>query len=119
MKEYNSIVRTKTVYGNIKEPHKMYKKIEFMTFKKATSKMPNRYYSDDSVFAIYPYKWYDIRWIYQIPSYWVLLRIFRNSEAKISKQMHNNTSTITLIIEMLLATKPTIELIKLIITFKI
>ena len=115
MKNHNSIVRTKTIFGSEREPNKMYQKIEFMTFEKAKRKFPNRFYKTDSVFEIYPYEWYDIRWIYQIPAYWLLLRIFRISEAKISKAMHNTASTATLIIEIFASIKPLIELKKLII----
>ena len=116
MKKSNSIVRTKTIYGNNRNPDEMYYEIDFMTFSRYMLKKNPDYIIPDYKFELYPYKWYDISWIYQIPSYWLLLRIFRNSEAKINKQIHNKASIITLIIEILLATKPIIELTKIFIT---
>ena len=115
MKKSNSIIRTKTTYGNKKFPEKMHYEIDFMTFSKYISKLNPDYKFIDHKFEIYPYKQYDIRWIYEIPSYWLLLRIFRNSPAKINRQTHSKMSTITLISEILLIIKPTIELIKFII----
>jgi len=116
MKKSNSIVRTITINGNLNNPNEMYYEIDFMTFSKYVFKINNDYFILDYQFKLHPYKWYDLRWIYQITSYWLLLRIFRNSETKINKQIHNKASTITLITEMLLVIKPTIELIKFFIT---
>ena len=115
MKKSDKIVRTKTTYGSEKKSEEMYYEFDFMTFSKYVSKKNGYTYADYN-FELYPYKWYDIRWVYQIPSYWLLLRIFRNSPDRINRQTHKKTSTITLIIEMLLATKPIIEFIKLFIT---
>ena len=112
MNKSNKIVRTKTTYGSEKKPNEMYYEIDFMTFDKYVSKNNPQYTFTDYKFELYPYKWYDIKWIYQIPSYWLLLRIFRNSPERINRQTHKKTSTITLIIEMLLAIKPVIEFIK-------
>ena len=105
----NKIVRTITTENTNEFKHYF---IDFMTFEKFVYEKQNGYTWLNHTFEIYPYKWFDLRWIYEIPSYWLLLRIFRNSEAKINKQIHNKASIITLITEMLLATKPTIELIK-------
>lgn len=113
MNKANKIVRTKTTNGSKKKPEEMYYEIDFMTFEKYIGKSKYGYTYADYEFELYPYKWYDIRWIYQIPSYWLLLRIFRNSPERINRQTHKKTSTITLIIEMLLAIKPVIEFIKL------
>ncbi|MFV7236012.1 hypothetical protein [Flavobacterium sp. ZB4R12] len=113
MRKHNSIVRTKTTFGSSKKPNEMYCKIEFMTLEKAVRKLPNRFYTTDEKFEIYPYKHYDLRWLYEIPAYWFLLRILRRSESSISRQMHNRTSTTVLLLEILSITKPTIELIKL------
>lgn len=109
MRNAKEIVRTITTES--KGEYKHYY-IEFMTFEKFVSNKENGYTWYNHTFEIYPYKWFDLRWIYEIPSYWFLLRIFRNSEAKINKQTHNKASIITLITEMLLATKPIIELTK-------
>lgn len=113
MKKYNSIVRVKTIYGSSNKPNEMYQKIEFMTFQKAVSKLNPRFYSTNEKFEIYPYKWYDIRFIYEIPAYWFLFRILRKSESNITRQMHNTTSAVVLIAEILSILKPTIEIIKL------
>ena len=115
MKKSNPIVRTIIINGSDKKPNEMYCEINFMTFSSYISKANNYFKFKDYEFKLYPYKWYDLRWIYQIPSYWLLLRIFRNSEAKISKQRHRITSIITLITEILLLIKPTINLIESII----
>lgn len=113
MNKANKIVRTKTIIGSEKKPKEMYYEIDFMTFKKYIGKINPQYVFAHHKFELYPYKWYDIRWVYQIPSYWLLLRIFRNSPERISKQIHSKISTATLITEILLATKPIIEFIKL------
>lgn len=113
MKKHNSIVRVKTTYGSLNKPNEMYEKIDFMTFEKAVSKLNPRFYTTNEKFEIYTYKWYDIRWIYEIPAYWFLFRILRKSESNISRQMHNRTSTIVLVAELLSIAKPTIELVKL------
>lgn len=116
MENSNSIVRTKTIYGNNSNPSEMYYEIDFMTFSKYILKKNPDFILLDYKFELYPYKWYDLRWIYQIPSYWLILRVFRISEDKINKQIHNKVSTITLITEMLLAIKSIIELTKIFIT---
>lgn len=112
MKNHDSIVRTKTIFGNLKEPNKMYQKIEFMTFKKATTKMSNKFYSDDSVFEIFSYKWYDIRWTYQIPSYWLLLKVLRINEHNISMAKHKAMSITVLMTEIVTIIKSVKEAIK-------
>jgi len=112
MNKSNKIVRTKQIFGSKKKPNDMYYEIEFMTFRKYIGKINPMYKLMDYKIELYPYKWYDLRWIYQIPSYWLLLRIFRNSPERINKQTHNKTSTITLITEILLLIKPVIEFIK-------
>ena len=114
MKKSNSIVRVITIYNKNKD--NTHYEIDFMTYKKALYFINDRIGFKDVEKKIYPFKWYDIRYLYQIPAYWLLLRAFRNSEDKISKQRHNAVSTITLITEMLLAIKPIIEFVKLFIS---
>lgn len=113
MRKSNSIVRTITFKGDKNVPNEMHYQIEFMTFKKALLKINPRIQYMDVHTELYPYKWFDLRYIYQIPSYWLLLRIFRNSEDKISRQIHRKTSTITLITEILLFITSIIEIIKI------
>lgn len=113
MKEANKIVRTITTEN--KGEHKYYF-IDFMTFENFVSKKQSGYTWENHSFELHPYKWYDLRWIYQIPAYYILLRAFRNSPERINKQMHKRTSIATLITEILLATKAIIEFIKLFIT---
>ena len=112
MKKYNSIVRTKKTFGNLKEPEKMFYKIEFMTFQNAVNKLNARFVSPDEFFEIYPYKWYDLRWIYEIPAYWILFRILRTKEHNISTAKHKAMSITVLITEILAVIKPIKELIK-------
>ena len=90
MKNKNSIVRTKTI-------HKEYYEIEFMTYKKYI--LRSKYIFLDTKFILHHYKWYDRRPLFQIPSYWLLLKLRRNNE-KISRQKHKVASTITLLVEI-------------------
>lgn len=113
MRKSNSIVRTITLYGEKKSTNEMHYQIEFMTFKKALSKINPRVQYIDSHTELYPYKWFDLRYIYQIPAYWLLLRIFRISEDKISKQTHRRTSIITLMSEILILVKLIFEIVKI------
>ncbi|SHJ26700.1 hypothetical protein SAMN04488096_1273 [Mesonia phycicola] len=117
MNKSNKIVRTKTTHGNKNKPLEVYYEIEFMTFSNYISKLNPDIILTDYKFEIYPYKWYDLRWIYEIPAYWLLLRIFRNSPERINKQTHNKISKITLITEILVMTTSIIELIKLFISY--
>ncbi|ANH61034.1 hypothetical protein NV36_01990 [Dokdonia donghaensis DSW-1] len=68
MHKSNTIVRTKTTNGNNRNIDEMYYDIEFMTFVNYLSKKHGYTYQDYK-FELYPYKWYDLRWIYQIPAY--------------------------------------------------
>jgi hypothetical protein len=113
MRKSNSIVRTITINGNPNNPKEMHYKIDFMTFSKALSKENPHYKFMHQTFKIYPYKWYDIRWIYEIPSYWFLLRVFRIDEHKISTAKHNVMSITVLITEILTTIKSVKELINL------
>jgi hypothetical protein len=112
MKKSNSIVRTITINGSPKDPNEMHYEIDFMTLSNALSKKNPGYKIINKTFKIHPYKWYDIRWIYQIPSYWFLLRIFRIDENKISTAKHNVMSIIVLLTEILTMMKSLKELIK-------
>ena len=87
MNKSSKIVRTKTTNGSEKKPNEMCYEINFMTFSKYVSKLRPDLIIMDYKFKLYPYKWYDIRWIYQIPSYWLLLRIFRNSPERITSSL--------------------------------
>lgn len=77
MKKSKSIVRTRTTFGKSKNPNEMYYKIDFMTFEKAIRKTNNRFYTTDEKFEIYSYKWYDLRWTYEMPYYWFLLSVLK------------------------------------------
>lgn len=46
--------------------------IDFMTFEKYDAKSYYKFL--EANIELYPYKWYDILRIYQIPSYWFLLK---------------------------------------------
>lgn len=111
MRKSNSIVRTITIIGNQKRPNEMHYKIDFMTFSKALLKENQPFIIIDEKFKIYPYKWYDIRWVYEIPSYWFLLRVLRINEHKISVAKHNAMSITVLITEILTIIKLIKELI--------
>lgn len=113
MNKGSKIVRTKTIIGNKNNPSEMYYQIDFMIFSKYILKKNDGFKFYNQIFELYPYKWFDLRWVFEIISYWLLLRIFRNSPERISRQMHNKTSTATLIIEILLTTKLVIEIAKL------
>ncbi|MFT6066664.1 MAG: hypothetical protein ACJAQX_002560 [Polaribacter sp.] len=115
MNKSGKIVRTKTTTGNKNKPNEMYYEIDFITFKEYVSKLGKHnafIYEGKPQFDLYPYKWYDFRKFYQIPAYWFLLRIFRNSPERINKQTHNKASIITLITEILFLIKPVVEFIE-------
>lgn len=113
MENTNSIVRTKTTHGNINEKSKMYYQIHFMTFEKYIDK--SEFIYPNHKFELYPYKWYDLRWIYQKPSYWLLLKLFRKNLTKINTKNHKRTSIILLIIEILSFIMSSVLFIKVII----
>jgi hypothetical protein len=46
----------------------MYRKIEFMTFEKAVDKLNPFFVSSNEKFEIFPYKWYDLKWLYELPA---------------------------------------------------
>jgi len=89
----------------------MHYEIDFMTFSKYLQK--NEYTYPDYKFELFPYKWYDLRWIFQKPAYWLLLKVFKKSENKITRKTHNQASIITLLIELAIAIKLILEIIKL------
>jgi hypothetical protein len=115
MKKSNSIVRIITIHKNKINTTETHYEIDFMTFKKALSKVNPIYEFKDVKTEFYPYEWFDLRWVYEIPSYWLLLRIFRISEAKLTKQTHKTASISVLISEIIVAIKSSKELIKVII----
>ena len=106
MKHKNSIVRVKTIYRN--ESGDYYEN-KLMTFEKYVSKKEYTFYGEKT--EIHPYKWYELNKFYEIPSYWILLKLFRNNEHKISKNKHKTMSVIVLIIEILSIIKFFIEII--------
>jgi len=70
MKQANSIVRTKTIYKHKKGN---YYEIELMNYEKYLSK--SAFIFRDTVLELYPYKWYDFRWIID-KSYYHLYKTF-------------------------------------------
>jgi hypothetical protein len=104
----NKIVRTIIKQkGNDGKPNSY--KIDFMKFSEYDLKSEYKFINGNT--ELYPYKWYDLRKLYQIPSYWFLLRIFRNSTERINKQNHDKTSIITLMLEILILIKTIISLL--------
>ncbi|TYC14782.1 hypothetical protein ES677_05220 [Bizionia gelidisalsuginis] len=80
----NKIVRTITKYkGKDGKPNSY--EIEFMSFSKFDSKSVYKYI--DGNIEIYPYKWYDLRRIYQIPAHYFFhkLNIFFKTEINLTK----------------------------------
>ncbi|OAD44600.1 hypothetical protein [Polaribacter atrinae] len=90
MNKSSKIVRTKTTNGSEKNLEEMYYEIEFMTFEKYVSEL-NKYneynYIGKPKFEKYPYKWYDLRKIYQIPSHYFFhkLNVFFNRKINFNK----------------------------------
>lgn len=109
MKKSKTIVRTKTTHGLNYKPEEMYYEVNFMTFSRYIERSQFAEYG--SKFELFPFKWYDLRRFYQIPAYWILMRL-KKSEKDISKSTHKKASTITLLTEVLLLAKPVIELLK-------
>ena len=109
MNKNNKIIRTKTTHNLNDSIDRQYYSTKFMTFDKFIRE--SNYIVNGEKFEINPYKWYDIRWIYEIPSYWILLKFFRNKEHKIAIEAHKATSTIVLIVEILSVIKLIIEFI--------
>jgi hypothetical protein len=66
----NKIVRTiRRHKGNDGKPNSY--EVDFMAFSQYDQKSEHK--SFDGNIELYPYKWYNILYIYQIPSYWFLL----------------------------------------------
>ncbi len=106
------IVRTIIKYKGRDDKPDSYE-IDFMTFEVFDHKSDYKFI--DGNIELYPYKFYDLRWIYQIPAYWLLLSVFRKSDNNISRKMHKRTSALILIIELLPTINPIINLIKFLI----
>ena len=83
----SKILRTIINYkGNDGNPDSY--EIDFMTFEKYDTKYYYKFL--DGNIELYPYKWYDIRKIYQIPSYWFLLLLNKlmKNQIQINKRNH-------------------------------
>lgn len=105
----NKIVRTIRKYkGKDGKPNSH--EIEFMTFSKYDAK--SEYKFIDGNIEMYPFKWYDFRYIYQIPAYWFLRLInkYLTNQIHINKTNHNIASIITLISEIVILVKTIFEL---------
>ena len=97
----NKIVRTIRKYkGKNGKPNSH--EIEFMIFSDYDAK--SEYKFIDGNIELYPYKWYDLRRFYQIPSYWFLLSInkYLKNQIQLNKKNQNIASGITLMIEILM-----------------
>jgi hypothetical protein len=95
----NKIVRTiRRHKGNDGKPNSY--EVDFMTFSQYDQK--SEYKSLDGNIELYPYKWYNILYIYQIPSYWFLLLFnkFLKKPIKMNKRNHNTASVITLMLQI-------------------
>lgn len=76
MKHKNSIVRTKTIH---KTQNGNYYEIELMSFEKYVSK--SEYVFLNTKFELYPYKWYDLRYLVDYPYFYLsksLINDFKN-----------------------------------------
>jgi len=87
MKQANSIVRTKTIHKNVEEN---YYEIELMTFEKYVSK--SAYFFYDTVFELYPYKWYDIRWINDKSYYYISNTFSNKNDSNLNIKSKNSLS---------------------------
>lgn len=96
MKRANSIVRTRTIN---KDERGDYYDIELMTYSKYLQRSEFMFMKHK--IELYPYKWYDLRRLWEIPSYLIVLKFFRISEANIKIQRHKRISIIVLITEIL------------------
>lgn len=104
MKHKNTIVRTKTIHIN-ESGH--YYENNLVTWEKFISRSKYVYYNVG--YKLYPYKWYDFRYVYQVPAYWILLKLRRN-ENEISNKQYRGMSIVTLFIEMLSVLKPLMKI---------
>lgn len=107
----NKIVRTITRYkGKDGKPNSY--EIEFMTFSEYDAK--SEYKFIDGNIKIHPYKWYDLRRVYRIPSYLFLRLInkYLTNQFQVNKRNHNIASSITLISEIAILFRTLIELVE-------
>ena len=105
----NKIIRTITRYkGKDGKPNSH--EIQFMTFSEYDAK--SEYKFIDGNIEIHPYKWYDLRKLYQIPSYWFLRLInkYMTNQIQVNKRNHNIASSITLMSEIVILLRTLIEL---------
>lgn len=76
MNRNNKIVRTKKTFNLYDSKERQYFKTELMTFDNYIKEY--NWKVNGQKFELYPYKWFDLRWIYEKPSY-LLLHIFSKS----------------------------------------
>jgi hypothetical protein len=117
MNNSSKIVRTKTTNGSEKKPNEMHYKINFMTFSKYVSKLRPDLILMDYKFELYPYKWYDIRWIYEIPTHYFFHKLdtFLKKNIKRTKTKTTAMYFTVFIMESLLAWL-IVELVKFVIS---
>jgi len=99
MKSKNHIVRTRTIHNVNKEHGPPYYEINLMTFEKFAAR------SNQIIIGIsfehFPYKWYNINYMWELPSFWFLTKYFNKRPQEITPQKIKIASNITLILEVL------------------
>ena len=87
MKKINLTVRTKTIH---KTENREYYEIELMPYEKYL--LRSEYVFLNTLFELYPYKWYDLRYLVDYP-YYLLFKSF-NNPSKNRLKINNKTSII-------------------------
>jgi hypothetical protein len=111
MTKSNSIVRVKIIKKWLNNPNDYHYDLKLMTFEDYVNQKD---FYDISIrtMEIYPYKWYNISYLYQIPAYYIRSLLFRLTNIN---TIRDNT-LITNITESIVIISESISLIKLIIT---
>lgn len=110
MKDKNKIVRIKEIHNTNDTVERQYYEIYLTTFSEYISKTNYKGYGGNCIILL-PYKWYEIQRFWNVLSFWILLKIFRNNRQRITKQIHKTTSVIVFITELCVTIKSITELI--------
>jgi|TARA_X000000950_G_scaffold55371_1_gene66304 hypothetical protein len=81
MKNGKKIVRTKTVHKNDIGD---YFEIQVMTYAKFIQRSQYKFVETD--FILFPYKWYDLRWLVDKPYFFLNRMIFNSSEVRLGSR---------------------------------
>lgn len=99
----NKIVRVKEIFNTNESVDRQYHNTYLTTLEDYIEK--SNYITYGYTCEKYPYKWYQFQQIWTIPSYWILLKLFRNNISTITRKKHGVMSVIVFMTELLTVIK--------------